>query len=136
MSILATRTRRASGTDRPDQEDGGLVTPHLVASRPTFSLDALPIGGASREKVGRQLRQSWNQATNVTRAAALIVDCSKRAAHREQFYLRMVRNKLFNRVEDIDQMRPIRTDRGYSNGGTSMQVKMINFGNTELKSLA
>ena len=65
----------------------------------------------------------------------LIVSGSQGAAYRQQLELRTVGNELLDRIQHLDQMRPIGTDRRNADSCPPMQVKMINFGNAELESL-
>jgi hypothetical protein len=59
---------------------------------------------------------------------------SQCAVYRQQLDLRVVGDQLLDRIENIDQMRPIGADRRNSNPGPPVQLKMINFGHAELKS--
>jgi hypothetical protein len=81
-----------------------------------------------------------NQTQRAERAikprARSVIARPQRAAYRQQLELGTVGDQLLDRIEYLDQMCSISADRRYADARTTVQLKMINFGHTELESLA
>ena len=81
-----------------------------------------------------------NQTQRAERAikhrARSVIPRPQGAAYRQQLELGTVGDQLLDRIEYFDQMRSIGADRRYADARTTVQLKMINFGHTELESLA
>jgi hypothetical protein len=59
-----------------------------------------------------------------------------RSAHREQLNFGAIGDQPLDGIEDLDQMCPVGSNRGHSDGRPSMQLEMINFGDAEFEALA
>jgi hypothetical protein len=130
MSILVTRTLPDSATGRASSE----LRASGIARRRTEE---------ERAEAPFPLRATTTAADPKRDARAApkkretsIISGSERAAYGQQLDLGAVGDEVLDGIEHLHEMRPVGAHRGYPDTCPSVQLKMINFGHTQLKAFA